>query len=92
MFKTLMVCIVIGFIGLLAVALYKIFEQFEYRSKEPPKTTADEIEELITKIKVKITQADLDQLSGIDGAEKELQYWKDQLAQTQQLKEKTRNL
>jgi hypothetical protein len=31
-------------------------------------------------------------MSGIEGAEKELQYWKDQLAQTQLLKEKTKNL
>jgi hypothetical protein len=87
-----MVCIILGFVGLFIFALYKIIGQFQDGKKEPKKTTTDEIEELIAKIKIKIIQADLDQTSGIDGAEKELQYWKDQLAQTQQLKEKTKNL
>ncbi len=92
MFKTLMFCVVLGFVGLLTLAVYNILKQANHRQKEKPKTTTDEIEDLITKIKIKITQADLDQMSGIEGAEKELQYWKDQLSQTQQLKEKTKNL
>lgn len=89
MFKTLMTCIILGFVGLLVFACYQVIT--DLYSKES-KTTTDEIEDLITKIKIKITQADLDQMSGIEGAEKELQYWKDQLAQTQLLKEKTKNL
>ena len=91
MFKTLMVCIVLVFVGLLVFAGYQVLKQWG-RPGQKPKTTTDEIEDLITKIKIKITQADLDQMSGIEGAEKELQYWKDQLAQTQLLKEKTKNL
>lgn len=85
-----MVFIVLGFICLLVFSAYKLIEQLP--KKATSKTTTDEIEDLITKIKIKITQADLDQMSGIEGAEKELQYWKDQLAQTQLLKEKTKNL
>lgn len=90
MFKTLMVCIVLVFVGLLVFSGYQVLKQWGRHLKH--KTTTDEIEDLITKIKIKITQADLDQMSGIEGAEKELQYWKDQLAQTQLLKEKTKNL
>ena len=92
MFKTLMVFVVLGFIGLLIFSAYQVVKQLSDKPKEPVKTTTDEIEDLITKIKIKITQADLEQMSGIEGAEKELQYWKDQLAQTQLLKEKTKNL
>ena len=92
MFKTLMVFVVLGFIGLLIFSAYQVVKQLSDKPKEQKKTTTDEIEDLITKIKIKITQADLDQMSGIEGAEKELQYWKDQLAQTQLLKEKTKNL
>ena len=92
MFKTLMVFVVLGFIGLLIFSAYQVVKQLSDKPKESKKTTTDEIEDLITKIKIKITQADLDQMSGIEGAEKELQYWKDQLAQTQLLKEKTKNL
>lgn len=92
MFKTLMVFVVLGFIGLLIFSAYQVVKQLSDKPKEKKKTTTDEIEDLITKIKIKITQADLDQMSGIEGAEKDLQYWKDQLEQTQLLKEKTKNL
>jgi hypothetical protein len=91
MFRLLIFFIILGFLILGIYAGAQIIKSIK-PTQRPKPTTAEDIEELITKIKIKITQADLDQMSGIEGAEKELQYWKDQLAQTQELKEKTKNL
>jgi hypothetical protein len=43
-------------------------------------------------IKIKILRSEINQRSGIEGAERDLTYWKDQLNITEQLKEKTKNL
>ena len=90
MFRLLIFFIILGFIILGIYAIIKIITSMG--KPKPKPTTTEDIKDLITKIKIKITQADLDQMSGIEGAEKDLQYWKDQLAQTQSLKEKTKNL
>jgi hypothetical protein len=88
MFRLLIFFIILGLIILTVYAGFKIIKSF----KIPKPTTTEEIEFLIEKIKIKIMRAELDQMSGIEGAEKDLQYWKDQLTQTQKLKEKTNNL
>jgi len=93
MFKTLIFLIILCFIILLVYSGIKIMSSLQLKKEEPSNNTSHEdIESLINDIKIKILRSEINQRSGIEGAERDLTYWKDQLKITEQLKEKTKNL
>lgn len=92
MFKTLIFLIILGFIILLVYSGIKIMNSLQLKKGESSNNTHEDIENLINDIKIKILRSEINQRSGIEGAERDLTYWKDQLKITEQLKEKTKNL
>lgn len=92
MFKTLIFLIILGFIILLVYSGIKIMSSLQLKKEPSNNTSHEDIENLINDIKIKILRSEINQRSGIEGAERELTYWKDQLNITEQLKEKTKNL
>jgi hypothetical protein len=92
MFKTLIFLIILGFIILLVYSGIKIMSSLQLKKEPSNNTSHEDIENLINDIKIKILRSELNQRNGIEGAERELTYWKDQLNITEQLKEKTKNL
>lgn len=94
MFRLLIFFVLVGFVILLILAIVNIIKNMSMKKDQSKldRLGLEEIEYVIDSIKVKITRAEMDANSGIEGAEKEVQYWKDQLEQTQKLKERTKNL
>ena len=93
MFRLLIFFVLLGFVILLTIAIINIIKNMSNKNQtKTDKFGVEEIEHIIDSIKVKITKSEIDAHSGIEGAEKEVQYWKDQLEQTQKLKERTKNL
>ncbi len=94
MFRLLIFFILLGFVILLILAITNIIKNMSLKKDQNKldKLGVEEIEHIIDSIKTKIIKAEIDSYSGIEGAEKEVQYWKDQLEQTQKLKERTKNL
>jgi hypothetical protein len=93
MFKTLIFLIILGFVILLIYSGIKIMSSLQLKNNNSSKdNTPDDIETLINEIKIKILRSEINQRTGIEGAERDLTYWKDQLKITEQLKEKTKNL
>lgn len=94
MFRLLIFFVLVGFVILLILAIVNIIKNMSMKKEQSKldRLGLEEIEYVIDSIKVKITRAEMDANSGIEGAEKEVQYWKDQLEQTQKLKERTKNL
>ena len=93
MFRLLIFFVLLGFVILLTIAIINIIKNISNKNQtKTDKFGVEEIEHIIDSIKVKITKSEIDAHSGIEGAEKEVQYWKDQLEQTQKLKERTKNL
>lgn len=92
MFKTLIFLIILGFIILLVYSGIKIMSSLQLKKEPSNNTSHEDIENLINDIKIKILRSEINQRSGIEGAERDLTYWKDQLKTTEQLKEKTKNL
>ncbi len=93
MFRLLIFFVLLGFVILLILSITNIVKNMTNNDQNNfDKLGVDEIEYIIDSIKIKITRAEMDAHSGIEGAEKEVQYWKDQLEQTKKLKERTKNL
>jgi hypothetical protein len=94
MFRLLIFFVLLGFVILLTISIINIIKNMSTNKNQTKndKFGVEEIEHIIDSIKFKITKAEMDSHSGIEGAEKEVQYWKDQLEQTQKLKERTKNL
>ena len=94
MFRLLIFFVLLGFVILLILAITNIVKNMSLKKGQnsPDEFGIEEIEHMIDSIKLKIVKSEMDAYSGIEGAEKEVQYWKDQLEQTQKLKERTKNL
>ena len=94
MFRLLIFFVLLGFVILLILAITNIIKNMSFKKNQDKldRLGVEEIEHIIDSIKIKITKAEIDSYSGIEGAEKEVRYWKDQLEQTQKLKERTKNL
>lgn len=94
MFRLLIFFVIILFVILLIVAIANILKTMSLKKREENYTSSmtDDIEYLIERIRLKIIKAETDAASGIEGAEKEIQYWKEELEKTKKLKERTKNL
>jgi hypothetical protein len=92
MFRLLILLVIISMIIILVISITQIFKEKLITNESSKNTTADEIEDSINKIKIKILRAEVDQLNGIEGAKKEIENLKNQLSRIQELKEKTKNL
>jgi|NOAtaT_7_FD_contig_123_20062_length_3424_multi_6_in_0_out_0_5 hypothetical protein len=90
MFRLLIFFVILGLITVTVYAGFKILESFKQNDKK--QTTSEEVEHLIEVIKLKITRAEINASEGIEGAEKDLQHWKEELEKVKQIKEKTKNL
>ena len=91
MFRLLIFFIILGLIIVAVYAGIKIVQSLKQTETKKP-TTAEDVEHLIDMIKLKITRAELSASEGIEGAEKDLEYWKNQLEEVNKLKQKTSNL
>ena len=90
MFRLLIFFVILGLITVTVYAGFKILESCKQNDKK--QTTSEEVEHLIEVIKLKITRAEINASEGIEGAEKDLQHWKEELEKVKQIKEKTKNL
>lgn len=92
MFRLLILIVILTMITILIVSIYQIMSQKTSKPVSSKDNTVDEIEKMMSEIKVKIVRAELDNLSGIEGAQTEIENLKSQLQKIQELKEKTKNI
>jgi len=89
MFKTLFFFVILGFIFLLGWSLFNIF-----KSKTSGDTTkpSDELDSLITELKLKIELAEQKSALGVEEAKLQLEDYKEKLKKAQTLKEKFKTI